>query len=162
VDQGLQRGSAPYGQREVATRSELATAQTSRNVPHQSVQLTGETTHRLNGCPLRLTMFALVIDHTNRTLSQLRGILCLSVCGFILLKVRASAKPAAVRVAIAVLPARPPSGPRPCNPLDPVLQSGTSKHGLGRHHTKTAVGHVRLTLLPHPTKKEGLPKLWQH
>lgn len=44
IDQGLQRRSASYGKRELATRSELAKPQTSRNVPLRTVYLTGETT----------------------------------------------------------------------------------------------------------------------
>jgi hypothetical protein len=42
-------------------------------------------------------MFTLLVDHANRTLSQLRGILWLSVHGSIFSKVGASAKPGAVQ-----------------------------------------------------------------
>ncbi|MGA0129098.1 MAG: hypothetical protein ACO3I1_07415, partial [Burkholderiales bacterium] len=52
---------------------------------------------RLNGCPLRLMMFTLLVDHANCSLSQLRGILRSSVHGSIFSKVGASAKPGAVQ-----------------------------------------------------------------
>jgi hypothetical protein len=42
-------------------------------------------------------MFTLLVDHTNGSLSQLRGILCSSVHGSIFSKVGASAKPGAVQ-----------------------------------------------------------------
>ncbi len=38
-----------------------------------------------------------------------------------------------------------------------ALQSRTSKHGIGRIYTETAVGHGRVALLPAPIKKGGLP-----
>jgi hypothetical protein len=41
-------------------------------------------------------MFTLLVDHANRSLAQLRGILWLSVHGSIFSKVGASAKPGAV------------------------------------------------------------------
>jgi hypothetical protein len=42
-------------------------------------------------------MFTLLVDHANRSLSQLRGILWLFVHGSIFSKVGASAKPGAVQ-----------------------------------------------------------------
>jgi len=47
-------------------------------------------------------MFTLLVDHANRSLSQLRGKLCLSVHGSIFSKVGASAKPGEVHSAEAI------------------------------------------------------------
>jgi len=47
-------------------------------------------------------MFTLLVDHANRSLSQLRGILCLSVHGSIFSKVGASAKPGAIQYRFGV------------------------------------------------------------
>jgi hypothetical protein len=54
MDQGLQRGSDPSGQRELAARSDLAKPQISRSVRNQTVYLTGVTTptERLLELPL--------------------------------------------------------------------------------------------------------------
>jgi hypothetical protein len=69
MNQGLQRGTASYGQREVATRSELATTQTSRNVPHRTVYLTAESTLRRHHL-LILPAMALTRDVSKRRAIQ--------------------------------------------------------------------------------------------
>src|SRR5690606_1945246 len=42
-----------------------------------------------------------------------------------------------------------------CHPVDVVLQSRTSKHGIGRHHPKTAAGHGRIAFLLLAIAKNG-------
>jgi hypothetical protein len=43
--------------------------------------------------------------------------------------------------------------------MDVALQSRTSKHGLGRNNTNTAVGYGRLTLLLADAKNGGITLL---
>src|SRR5690606_36474510 len=42
-----------------------------------------------------------------------------------------------------------------CHAVDVVLQSRTPKHGIGRHHPKTAAGHGRIAFLLLAIAKNG-------
>src|SRR5690606_23317967 len=65
----------------------------------------------------------------------------------------------AVPIPLGYLRSRSASG----NRMDVVLQSRTSKYGIGRIHPKTAAGHGRIALLLLSTVKNGgitVPLLW--
>jgi hypothetical protein len=53
--------------------------------------------YRLNGSPLRLMMFTLLVDNADHTLSKPRGRLCLSAHGSIFSKIGTFAKPGAIQ-----------------------------------------------------------------